>query len=393
MIGLMLQKGVKSLQLRVNEMMMFMNTNDTVSNSAFTQARVNLDYKAFIELNQTSVVDVMYEDDDISTYKGMRVIGIDGSKVILPNEANIHQEFGKITQRGFNSEETHYAYAMASVMYDVLNRIALDASLTSSSSYEVDLAIKHLKHSRPNDLLLYDRGYPSYKHIATLIQADRKFVMRCSRASFKQARTMLQGKGRSDQIATIKVHHTKKEEIEKHRLPQEVQVRFVRVKLSTGEYEVLVTNLLDKATFPAKEFKHVCHMRWGVEGFYSILKTRLTLENFSGKSVHSVYQDFYSTVFLSGLESILTQDIDEELAQKKTKNLQKVNRHVSFNAIKNKALALLFTPQDTDDLLEQLEKLFRTNPVQIRSKRKVPRKNSSDYRLLDYSRRRKKHCF
>ncbi|MDM8567031.1 hypothetical protein QUF74_15445 [Candidatus Halobeggiatoa sp. HSG11] len=49
----------------------------SVTNSTFTQARRNLRYTAFIELNQKAVVDVMYGDDNIKLYKGIRVIGID----------------------------------------------------------------------------------------------------------------------------------------------------------------------------------------------------------------------------------------------------------------------------------------------------------------------------
>jgi len=74
----MLQKNMKSIQLILNEF----TTNfslDTVSNSAYTQARANLKYTAFIELNQKAVVDVMYSDDNVKLYKGMRVMGIDGS--------------------------------------------------------------------------------------------------------------------------------------------------------------------------------------------------------------------------------------------------------------------------------------------------------------------------
>jgi hypothetical protein len=47
-------------------------------------------------------------------------------------------------------------------------------------------------------------------------------------------------------------------------------VRFVRVKLKTGEYEVLVTNLLDEVQFPTEDFLDIYHMRWGVEGFYAM---------------------------------------------------------------------------------------------------------------------------
>ena len=87
-------------------------------------------------------------------------------------------------------------------------------------------------------------------------------------------------------------------------LPNEIKVRFVRVLLDTGEYEVLVTNLFDEEEFPTEEFKTIYYLRWGIESFYAVLKTRLNLENFSGKTVHSVYQDFYSTIYISELGNL-----------------------------------------------------------------------------------------
>jgi len=119
---LMLQKGLKSLQLRLNEMVLSLDKKESVSNSAFTQARANLDYKAFIELNQKCIVDVMYQDDDIQRYKGMRVLGIDGSKIILPATPDIIDEFGEISYGSSKTfTEGTYCYSMASTMYDVLN--------------------------------------------------------------------------------------------------------------------------------------------------------------------------------------------------------------------------------------------------------------------------------
>jgi len=85
------------------------------------------------------------------------------------------------------------------LMYDVLNHIAVDSILSKARAYEVNLAIKHLEYSSDNDLLLYDRNYPSYFHLATLSKFNRKFVIRCSKASFNQARDMLRGKGSDSQ--------------------------------------------------------------------------------------------------------------------------------------------------------------------------------------------------
>jgi len=58
--------------------------------------------------------------------------------------------------------EGEHPYALASVLFDVLNRVAVDAVLGKADAYEVDLAVGHLAHTRPGDLLLMDRNYPSY---------------------------------------------------------------------------------------------------------------------------------------------------------------------------------------------------------------------------------------
>ena len=43
---------------------------------------------------------------------------------------------------------------MVSVMYDVLNRIALDNQLGHARAYEADLALSHLPYTQTHDLIL-----------------------------------------------------------------------------------------------------------------------------------------------------------------------------------------------------------------------------------------------
>ena len=159
---LIIQKSLKSLQLILNEFSLELGFNP-VTASAFTQARANLSHKAFIELNQKAVVDVMYKDDDIITYKGMRVLGIDGSKILLPNHKSVIETFGEISYSNDHPEiKGTHAYGLASVLYDVLNRVVIDSKLGKARDYEVNLAIDHLCHTKENDLLICDRNYPSY---------------------------------------------------------------------------------------------------------------------------------------------------------------------------------------------------------------------------------------
>ena len=101
------------------------------------------------------------------------------------NEA-ICEEFGTIAWTNGKTAEIQgeRPYALALVLYDVLNKVALDATLGKAKAYEIDLAIEHLSHTKAGDLMIMDRNYPSYRMLAEICQFKRNFVVRCSSASF-----------------------------------------------------------------------------------------------------------------------------------------------------------------------------------------------------------------
>ena len=391
---LILRKSVKSLQNVVNEAMAWLRV-EPVTASAFSQARYKLQHTAFIELNQQAVVESRYRDANFRTFWGFRILAIDGSKVLLPDTEDVREAFGTIAYSNGKDAQVQgeRPYALASVLYDVLNRVALDATLGRADAYEVDLAIGHLAHTGPTDLLVMDRNYPSYRMLAELTQRQRHFVIRCSAASFGAARRMLHGEGPDSQVVTLTPCAAQAPLIGQLGLPPALIVRFVRVRLSTGEWEVLVTSLRDEAAYPTAGFLELYHGRWGVETFYGVLKTRLDLENFSGTGAEAVRQDFHATVYLTGVETILTGAAQVQLDAKETRHPQTVNRAVSFNAIKHHALDLLWSDLDTQPLIERLTALFLTHPTCARPQRRPPRRKTSARALLDFHRRQKKHCY
>ncbi|BCG65167.1 MAG: transposase, IS4 family [Methyloprofundus sp.] len=392
---LMMRKSVKSVQNVVNEAMSWLDL-PPVTASAYSQARYKLKHTAFIELNQTAIVETVYGGDgDYHKFWGFRVLAIDGSKVVLPNTEDVREEFGTISYSNGKDSEIigQHPYALASVLYDVLNRVAIDARLGRARAYEIDLAVEHLAHTQAKDLLTMDRNYPSYRMLAELTQSRRDYVIRCSAASFAVARKMLKGEGKESQTATLKPCAEQMSIIRKLGLPVSLKVHFVRVKLSTGENEVLVTSLHNEKYYPSADFAELYYLRWGIETFYGLLKTRLGLENFTGTQAEAVKQDFHSSVYLTGLESILTDAAQKQLDAKETKYPQIVNRSVSFNAIKNHAFDLLLGDTETNFIEEKLTALFLTNPTIERKHRNPPRKKSSARRLLNFHKRQKKHCF
>jgi len=83
---------------------------------------------------------------------------------------------------------------------------------------------------------------------------------------------------------------------------------------------VLATSLLDTVAYPITVFKDLYHCRWPVEEQYKVMKCRIEVENFSGKSVLAVYQDFHAKVFTMNLTAILAhpaQEVVEQESQEK----------------------------------------------------------------------------
>ena len=92
-------------------------------------------------------------------------------------------------------------------------------------------------------------------------------------------------------ICELRPHHEDRAAVEPAGLPVRIKLRFVTVRLSTGQLEVLATNLLDEERYPREDLGERYHFRWGIETYYGLLKSRLDWENFTGRTVEALRQD------------------------------------------------------------------------------------------------------
>ena len=382
---------------------------NTVSKGAYTQARANIKYEAFKEL-ETDVRDKFYIDYDYNRFKGYRLLAIDGSIITLPNNKETRKEFDttKVSNQ-YKDKDKNIVQARVSLLYDVLNNIIVDSTITHSKMHEIKIATNtHLSQVKKDDLIIFDRGYLSYELFARIIhKTNADFVARVKRGVYKKYTDKLFDKNSKVTDTTITLTPSTKEAnkvCKEHNLPKSIKIRFVQVILDNGDVEVLATSVLDKTVISTKEFKELYFNRWKIETYYDIMKNRLSLENFSGTTVLSIKQDFYATMFISNLESVLSHGLDEELKDekksKKRKYSQKVNKSVSFNTIKNYAFDLFFLPdKDIAKTLDKIHKQLRTNLVAIRPNRHYNRpnnkesKNTKGIKSVNFQKRKKKSGF
>jgi len=380
MMTMIIKKSNKSIQNSLNDMQLELAEEASISNSAYTQARAKLNYTAFQEYAQMSS-DMFYADGEYEKYNNFRILAIDGSVVTLPNSEDISSEFNPMKVRcqieGFKKE---VAQARASVLFDVLNTIAVDASLTNKNKSEANnlsaydertLALQHLEYCTKDDLVIMDRGYPSYELFAKYAQRTN-FLIRLKKTSFIKAKSLFAPHcEHKDVVLEINAPKKIKDDLRRANLPAKMKVRFVQVILDNGTVEVLATNVLDSDTLQTSDFKELYAKRWGIETYYDLIKNRLNLENFTGLTALAVKQDFYATIFLTNYEAMVTYDLNEELREttQANKYVQKVNKAVSFNLIKHKVFDLLYNDEPLDKMLEQMEKLFLTNTIVMRPNR------------------------
>lgn len=409
----MSRKSVKSIQNILNEAETYLsNILDedliTISKSAYSQSREKINYEAFIELCN-DIKEQFYQEYDYKKYKGFRLLAVDGSMVILPNNEDVKKEFSTTNVKNqYQDKNKEIVQARVSVLYDVLNSIVVDSVIADSKTHEIDITIdKHLKAVKKDDLIVFDRGYPSYRMFAT-IQSKYKanYLIRMKTSMYKKHTKILFDKNSQVTDITVTLKPTYKELKEictKENLPQAIKVRFVKVTLDDGEIEVLATSVLDKSILNTQDFKELYFKRWGIETYYEIMKNRLSLENFTGTSALAIKQDFYATMFISNMEAVISYELNEELKNEdKTSNKyeQKVNKSVSFNTIKNYAFELLYFPdKNIDEVLDKIYQQLHTNKIAIRPDRKHDRptnregKNTKGIKSANYQKRKKKMVF
>lgn len=396
----LLQKSVRSLQNHLHGFFTALGQSDqTVTPSAWCQARLKLRHTAFIELNQRAVLEVIYPADSgfaVRRWRGHRLLGIDSSLLRLPNEESLGQEFGWVDCTNNLGTCGRYPQARLSALTDLLNRIVIEAHLVPTAQGERSLALAHVSAMAPEDLGILDRGYASYDLFARFHTHRRWFVCRCPRSSFAVVNRLFREnvEGRSV-IEQVRVRHEDREAIRQAGLPEVITLRFVTVRLSSGELEVLATNLLDEERYPTSEFGALYHCRWGIETYYGLIKGRLDLERFTGLSAEAIRQDAFATIFLSNLESVLTRPAQQRLETQSEPlvHRQQVNHAVSFHAIKCQMIILLLSQKPVAEVVQELQHLFLANPVSVRPERKVPRRKQSAWRSFHYQRNTRKAVF
>jgi len=342
-----------------------------VTKAALTKARLKLKYEAFLNLN-SSLIEHFYENFQPQKWNGFTLLAIDGSTVQLPRIEAIANHFGAWKPR----QGEKCPMARVSQMFDPLNRITVDAIIEPKETGERELAAFHFLKLMPKDLILLDRGYPAYWLFNLIISRGADFCARVQGKRWKIARQFYNS-GKKEKIISLQVSPSSVKQCREMGLDlRPLELRLIRVELDTGEAEILITSLLDTQRHPHAQFAELYHLRWPVEEDYKAMKQWIEIENFSGKSVLSIYQDFHAKVFSKNLTSVLIHPTQAVIDKNNENNVYQYTRNFVQTLSKVKdVIPLLFlrSREAVCKLISDIHAIVVRTIEPIRPGRKYPR--------------------
>lgn len=313
---------------------------------AYAQARIRLPLELFDRLLASVCQALGACQDEAARWLGHRVWMLDGSGCSMPDTLPLQRAFG---QPGGQRKGCGFPVAHLLTLFHAGTGMLQKTIVAPLRTH--DLAQASLMHGelKPGDVLVADRGFCSYAHLAQLVQAGLHGVFRLHQkmiVSFCIGRMhapasppypKLKGVKGLPRSRWVKWLGHCDQQVEYFRpssrptwmtaeaykaLPSSVLVRELRYRIWQPGFRTrdvtLVTTLLDPVRYPARELAQLYFDRWRVEVNLRHLKQTMHMDVLRCKTVEGVHKELrmlalvYNLVRLIMLEAAKQQRVHVE---------------------------------------------------------------------------------
>lgn len=352
---------------------------DMASASAFVQRRAQLLPEAleylFHRFNEQAVTEQLY--------KGYQLLAADGSDLQIfadPNDPDSYYP-------GANGQK-HYSLLHINAVYDLLSRTYQDILVQKGRKMNENAALVQMtdRSSIPKAILIADRNYEAYNGIAHMEKKGWKYLIRIrdtagmiSPFQFKPAcdldiwKTITLTRKQTNAFKKMKADEPARYRCLPNSSPfdyidlhdnqyYDLNVRFVRFRISEDTYETVVTNL-SADEFPASEIKHLYNLRWGIETSFRDLKYTIGLKQPVSKKAEYISQEIFARCLMYNFCELVTSHITVHYRS------EKYVYHTNFSAAVHICRLFLrgsVAPPDAETNISR-------NLVPVRPNRKAPR--------------------
>jgi len=283
---------------------------------AYCQARARVPLKVFRLLLRRVACGLESETLDDGRWLGHRVFFVDGSTFSMPDTKPLQEEFGQpgAQQAGCGFPVAHIVGLMH-FGTGMITQVLSAPLRTHDMSQTLDLH----PSLQEGDVLVADRGFCSYAHLALLFTAHRHAVLRAhqrqivdftprrphNRPGKKRKKGLpksrwIRSLGKWDQLVEWYKPKVRPEWISAEQyaaLPDSLVVRELRYRITRSGFRckqiTLVTTLVDDQCYSLDDLSELYRDRWKIETAFGHLKTTMGMDVLRAKTVDGVLKELH----------------------------------------------------------------------------------------------------
>lgn len=320
-----------------------------VSESAISQARQKISSSfyenVFVQFNAS------LDRTDRSTFKGFRIIAVDGSELRNPPDGK------DMSTHGGSKKGGKHHFFHANPAYDVLSHQYVDVIIQPGSEKNEDKALLELvaRNEYQDSIFTCDRGYEGLMTFYRLVQAGTKFVIRIKDEDsaisivkhyptpntdeydipFNVTLTSKNNKHVKDNWDTYKYisSYPRHPEFTDRVAELPLHGRIVRFKAASEGHESIMTVFtnLKSEEFSTDEIKEIYRLRWQIEISFRDLKDKIGLHHIHARKKDLVIGEVYARMTIYNLFSRIRNAIE------RSARFQKIHEEVRKRKWKQKA--------------------------------------------------------
>ncbi|MGN0351799.1 MAG: IS4 family transposase [Roseburia sp.] len=307
-----------------NELLQFFSCKSSFPTvSAFIQQRDKLSKTAFEELFHS------FSDSNIPnrTFKGYRLLAVDGSSLCTPpNPADADSYFPSVNGK------KHFNLLHINALYDLCSHTYVDAIAEGGQVFNERTAFNNLvdRSYIKNAIVIADRGYEAFNTFAHCMVKGWYFLIRAKDGSsgavinglslpdseeYDVPISLVLGRSRSKEALTIPNYKPLASNTVFDFLPASskaskdistfaMNFRVVRLQISPGCFEIIITNL-PADVFQPEILKKLYSERWGIETSFRHLKKNIGLELVHAKKVESIFHEIFARLIVYNFTALI----------------------------------------------------------------------------------------
>lgn len=241
----------------------------TIARSSVSQARERVGSEPIRWLFERCASVWSARSAEAHRWRGLKLYGIDGSTVRVPDTPENREAFGG--QSGRNGSQSGYPMVRIAALMVLRSHLLAACDFGSYGANEIQYAKPLLDAIPSESLTILDRGFFGARFLLELEGTGNRQWLTRARSDLKFR--VIKKFGRGDELIEVKVSdHARRQDSS---LPETWQMRAVRYRRKGFSSQLLLTSLRDPDEYPATELAELYHERWELELGYDEIKTEL----------------------------------------------------------------------------------------------------------------------